>query len=114
MPVQSRRASRRSAPALLAALLVLLVPGSAQALTPDRTVTARPTAPATWAGAVATGQNQEFDPVTAQPCGKDPATYCDVTLVNVDPQGVYAQRPGGVEFITRGGPGAVDVDLFVY
>jgi hypothetical protein len=114
MPVASRRPFRASASALLCALVLLLLPQTAQALTPDRTVTATPAAPATWAGAVASGQNQAFDPATAQPCGKDAATYCDITLVNVDPQGVYAQRPGGVDFSTTGGPGAADLDLFVY
>ena len=67
MPVRSRRPSRRSASAVASVLVLLLVPQSAQALTPDRTVTATPTAPATWAGPVASGQNQEFDPATAQP-----------------------------------------------
>jgi hypothetical protein len=117
MPVRSRRPSRRSARPLLPALALLTAlgaPAAAVAATPDRTVTATPSAPATWQGPVASGQNRAFDPETPETCSKDPATYCDITLVNVDPQGVYQQRPGGVEFSTEGGPGAVDLDLFVY
>ena len=51
------------------------------ALTPDRSVTARPTAPATWHGAVATGQNQEFDEGTAAAVREGRRDVCDITLV---------------------------------
>ena len=80
---------------------------------PDRHRDARPP-PATWAGPVASGNNEAFDGGTGGPCSKQQATYCDITLVNADPQGFYATASGGVEFSTTGGPGAVDVDLYVY
>ena len=99
---------------VLALLLALPAQAAAQAPAPDRTVTATPTAAATWAGPVASGNNEAFDGGTGGPCSKQQATYCDITLVNADPQGFYATASGGVEFSTTGGPGAVDVDLYVY
>jgi hypothetical protein len=117
MPVRPHRPSERSARRalpLLAVLLALPAPAAAQAPAPDRTVTATPSAAAAWAGPVASGNNEGFDGGTGGPCSKQQATYCDITLVNVDPQGVYDRSSGGVEFSTTGGPGAVDVDLYVY
>ena len=86
----------------------------AASLAPDRTVTVTPTAPATWPGAVASGNNGNFDPGAAGPCDKTPANYCDITLVNVDPGDFYSRLAGGVEFSTGGAAPGTDLDLFVY
>jgi hypothetical protein len=82
----------------------------------DRSGTATPVAPFTWAGTVASGLNQQsFDP--ADPiatCGKTPANYCDITLVDVVPGSFYDTAAGGVEFSTGGAAPGTDLDLYVY
>jgi hypothetical protein len=83
-------------------------------LAPDRTGTVTPAAPFTWAGAVASGQNQSFDPDAAGPCGKTETDYCDITLVNARAGDFYDTSAGGVEFSTGGARPGTDVDLFVY
>jgi hypothetical protein len=91
-------------------------PAPAASLPFDRTGTATPDAPFTWTGPVTTAMNQDFDPGAAGPCGKDAATYCDITLVDVVPGDFFATSGGGVEFSTTGtAVGAPeDIDLFVY
>jgi hypothetical protein len=83
----------------------------AQAQSHDRTVEVTPAVPGTWQGPVASGQNETFDPTA---CSKDPATYCDITLVNVLPGDFYATSGGGVEFSTSGAVPGSDIDLEVY
>jgi hypothetical protein len=83
-------------------------------LTPDRSGTVTPDAPFTWAGTVASGQNQAFDPAEGGPCGKTADTYCDVTLVDVVPGDFYSRRGGGVEFSTGGARAGTDLDLYVF
>ncbi len=78
---------------------------------PDRSLTATPAAPATWTGPPFTAANTQFDPSTAEPCGKTAADYCDTTLVNVVPGDFYSAPGRGIEFRTRQ---AQDVDLWVY
>jgi len=91
------------------------VEAAAVALPFDRSVTATPEAPATWAGAVASGSNRTFDPGDPTSCGKDVANYCDITLVNVQPGDFYERTAGGgVEFSTGGAKPGTDLDLFVY
>ena len=68
---------------LAAAVAGSLALGSvAQAQMVDRSGEARPDAPFTWQGDVASGTNETFDPTA---CSKEPAKYCDITLVNVVP-----------------------------
>jgi hypothetical protein len=70
-----------------------------------------------WDGAMATGSNQNYVAASGAPCGKDPDTYCDTTLVNVDiPKSYWDTHGGGVEFTTSGySPSpASDFDLYVY
>jgi hypothetical protein len=83
-------------------------------LAPDRSGTVTPEAPFTWAGAVASGHNQSFDPAEAGPCGKTVADYCDITLVDVVPGNFYEAMRGGVEFSTGGARPGTDLDLFVF
>jgi hypothetical protein len=91
------------------------VEAAAVALPFDRTVTATPEAPASWDGAVASGQNRTFDPADPSACGKALANYCDITLVNVVPGDFYDRvAGGGVEFSTGGANPGTDLDLFVY
>jgi hypothetical protein len=109
------RSSRRRAALLgvflAAALVGLLATGSvAGAQVPDRSGEATPEAPFVWQGAVASGTNTTFDP---EACSKEPATYCDITLVNVVPGDFYETSGGGVEFSTDG-PDGQDLDLFVF
>jgi hypothetical protein len=81
----------------------------------DRAGTATPDAPFTWIGTVSSGLNQKFDP--ADPiaaCGKTPANYCDITLVDVVPGSFYDTVAGGVEFSTGGAAPGTDLDLYVY
>jgi hypothetical protein len=112
----SRDASRWSPRriALMGALLAtgVLAPAPvAGAQTPDRSVTATPEVPATWEGDVASGLNDSFDPTA---CSKEPATYCDITLVNVVPGDFYDVSGGGVEFSTSGAVPGSDMDVEVY
>jgi hypothetical protein len=81
----------------------------------DRSGTVTPSAPFTWAGTVATGQNVNYDgDDPANQCGKQVSNYCDITLVNVDPQNLYDTAVGGVQFSTTGTTPATDLDLYVY
>jgi hypothetical protein len=107
----SRRRAALVGVFLAAACVVLLTTvSSASAQVPDRSGEATPDAPFLWQGAVASGTNNTFDPTA---CSKEPATYCDITLVNVVPGDFYQTSGGGVEFSTDGPPGQ-DLDLFVY
>jgi hypothetical protein len=91
------------------------VDAAAVALPFDRSVTATPEAPATWDGAVASGLNQAFDRADPSTCGKTTATYCDITLVNVEPGDFYdTAADGGVEFATGAAKLDTDLDLYVY
>lgn len=110
------RSSRRRAALLgvflAAALVGLLAIGSvAGAQVPDRAGDVTPTAPFLWEGVVASGTNTTFD---ATACSKEPATYCDITLVNVVPGDFYETSGGGVEFSTSGANPGSDIDLFVF
>jgi hypothetical protein len=108
------RSPRLAAWAVAAALTALLAAPPGALAQPDREVTATPDTPATWQGAVAAGQNQSYDPQTGEPCGKELATYCDVTLVNADAGDFYETSGGGVEFSTGGAVAGTDIDLYVY
>jgi hypothetical protein len=79
----------------------------------DRQGTVTPTTPFTWTGPVATGHNEDYDPVSGQPCGKTVADYCDVTLVNVQAGNFFETSGGGVEFSIADTP-PNDFDLYVY
>jgi hypothetical protein len=93
-------------------VLLLLLPAAAAAVPPpDRTGVVTPEAPFTWTGPTATGTNQTFDPITAEPCGKEVANYCDVTLISVEPGDFYTVPGRGISFATRQ---QQDIDLFVY
>ena len=73
MPIGSHHRPRVRAPralAILALLVPLAVPASALAATPS-SGTVTPTAPFTWQGPVATGQNQAYDPGTGEPLWAD-------------------------------------------
>jgi hypothetical protein len=81
----------------------------------DRSATATPESPFTWAGTVHTGTNTTFDP--ADPiatCGKEAANYCDITLVDAAAGSFYDTAAGGVEFSTHGTTPGSDLDLYVY
>src|SRR5918998_1762214 len=95
------------------ALLVLmtLAPPALAAPPPDRMGTVTPAAAFAWTGPTTTAANTSFDPETAEPCGKLPTNYCDVTLVNVVPGDFYSAPGRGISFSTRQ---QQDVDLFVY
>jgi hypothetical protein len=98
---------------LATAVAVLALAPSAMAA--DREGTATPDTPFTWEGVSAVGHNEGYDGVTAEPCGKTVADYCDETLVNADAGDFYETSGGGVEFAI----GAYDVpdsdfDLYVY
>src|SRR4051794_17034263 len=84
------------------------------AVAPDRTGVVTPEAPFGWTGAVATAQNQAFDPADPSTCGKDARNYCDITLVEVQPGDFFAHFGGGVEFSTDGAASGTDLDLYVY
>jgi hypothetical protein len=83
-------------------------------LAPDRTGALTPAAPLTWAGAVATATNRTFQPLAPGTCNKAPATYCDITLVDVQPGDFYSEPGRGVQFSTAGANPGTDLDLFVY
>ncbi|HWT23811.1 MAG TPA: sialidase family protein [Solirubrobacteraceae bacterium] len=123
--------------ALLASLVLALVPATAGAvippqppageeeggeeqqpidavLVPDRTGAVTPAVPLTWAGAVASGTNQTFDPLAPNTCAKAPETYCDITLVDVQPGDFYSARGRGVQFSIGGATPGTDLDLYVY
>jgi hypothetical protein len=107
----SRRCAALLGVSLAAGVLVSLAGAAvAAAAPPDRVGVVTPDAPFLWQGDVASGTNQTFDPAQ---CSKEPATYCDITLVNVVPGDFYDISGGGVEFSTRGVPGN-DLDLFVF
>jgi hypothetical protein len=110
------RSSRRHAALLgvflAAALIGLLAVGSAaSAQVPDRSGEVTPDVPFLWQGAVASGTNETFDPTA---CSKEPATYCDITLVNVVPGDFYETSAGGVEFSSSGATPGSDIDLLVF
>src|SRR5688572_10953530 len=128
----AHRAPRRLVVALSAVTLLLALSGTARAVgppfgedeggasaasvlvAPDRTGVATPEAPFTWAGAVATGLNQSFDPAAPDTCGKAVENYCDVTLIDVQPGDLYSRFAGGIEFSIGGAAPGTDLDLFVY
>jgi hypothetical protein len=91
--------------------LAVAAPASAQ---PAHSGTVTPTAPFTWQGPVASGQNQSYDPGTGEPCGQTAADFCDTALVLVDPGDFFATHGGGVEFSTSGAAAGSDMDLYVY
>src|SRR3954471_23975313 len=110
MHIGSTRASRV---AMLVALSTLFWAPAARGATPaSGTVT--PSAPFSWAGPVASGQNQDYDAGTGEPCGQAPADFCDRVLVRVDPGNFFDTNGGGVEFSTSGAAAGSDMDLFVY
>ena len=88
-------------------------PAAAVVLPPDRSSAVTPAAPLPWAGAVASGTNRAFNPV-APVCTKTPETYCDITLVDVQPGDLYTRAAGGAEFTTAGAAPGTDIDLYVY
>jgi hypothetical protein len=108
-----RRAAMRGLVAAVAVTVPLALPAVASAQ-PDRTGVATPDAPFAWAGAVASGQNQDYDAATGEPCGKTADTYCDVTLVDVQAGDFFETSGGGVEFSTGGAAAGTDIDLYVY
>jgi hypothetical protein len=133
-PVPARRLTALMGVAVVGAVIVLLIVAAAAAaveppsledegpgeapvgvqVAPDRTGEVTPAAPFTWAGTVASGQNQTFDPGVAGPCGKTVDDFCDITLVNVVAGDFFATSGGGVEFATGGAAPGTDLDLFVY
>jgi hypothetical protein len=66
----------------LAVLASLALAASAQAA-PDRSFTLTPGTAAEWDGPVQPAANGNYDSASGTPCGKDPDTYCDTTLLNV-------------------------------
>jgi hypothetical protein len=98
--------------ALVVFAVLLGAPAARGATPPSGTVT--PTAPFIWAGPVASGQNQAYDPGTGEPCGQTAADFCDRVLVNVAAGDFYATNGGGVEFSTGGAAPGSDMDLYVY
>ena len=88
-------------------------PAAPVVLPPDRTGAVTPAAPLPWGGAVASGTNRTFDPA-APVCTKTPETYCDITLIDVQPGDLYSVAAGGVEFTTGGANPGTDIDLYVY
>src|SRR6185503_3470103 len=88
-------------------------PTAGVVLPPDRSGAVIPAAPLPWAGAVASGTNRTFNPV-APVCTKTPETYCDITLVDVQPGDLYTRAAGGAEFSTAGAAPGTDIDLYVY
>ena len=108
----SRRRAAWLAVFLAASLAGLLAVGSvALAQVPDRSGEVTPDAPFLWEGSVASGTNETFDPTA---CSKEPATYCDITLVNVVPGDFYETSAGGVEFSSSGATPGSDIDLLVF
>jgi hypothetical protein len=99
---------------VILALSVPLVAPAAAPAAPARTGTVTPTAPFTWQGPVASGQNQGYDAVSGEPCGQTLADFCDATLVLVAPGNFFASNGGGVEFSTSGAVPGSDMDLYVY
>jgi len=94
-----------------AALLVLMAiaPPAVAAPPPDRTGTVTPQAVFEWTGPTTTASNQTFDPEIAEPCGKLPSNYCDVTLVNVVPGDFYSLPGRGISFSTQACPAPITI-----
>ena len=67
---------------VLVALAMLAAPALAQAA-PDRSFTLTPGTAAEWDGPVQAASNNMYDSASGSPCGKDPDTYCDTTLLSV-------------------------------
>jgi hypothetical protein len=82
-------------------------------LVPDRSGVVAPGAPFAWTGAVATARNVAFNAAEPGSCGKAPETYCDITLVEIQP-GAGVTRGQGVAFTTGGAAPGTDLDLYVY
>src|SRR4051812_7892856 len=110
MHIGSARASRVATLVALSALV--WAPAARGATPPSGTVT--PSAPFTWAGPVASGQNQDYDPGTGEPCGQTANDFCDRVLVRVDAGDFFNTSGGGVEFSISGAVAGSDMDLYVY
>ena len=108
IPIRSRCAA-----ALGATLFALAVPAAAPAATPP-SGTVTPAAPFTWTGPVASGQNQDYDPQSGEPCGQTTADFCDRVLVRIDAGNFFDSNGGGVEFSIGGAVAGSDMDLYIY
>jgi uncharacterized repeat protein (TIGR01451 family) len=98
-------------------VLSILLSASIARAAPDRTGTVTPSSPFTWDGALASGANVTYSSQTGEPCGKTPADYCDVTLLNVNVDPSYWTTHGGGVQISIGNyrpDTASDFDLYVY
>ena len=103
--------------ALALASLLLFVSAVPALAAPDRSFTLAPGVPAEWDGPVQTAANQTYDSPSGTPCGKDPDTYCDTTLLNVgDRSGDFYKTHQSTLTVTATNftVPANDYDVYVY
>ena len=103
----------------LSLLPIVALQGVASAHIPEREGQVTPDEPFTWEGPTATGENQDYDADSGEPCGHEVENQCDTTLLNVavDPS-YWGAREGGLtvaidNYFGVSGP-ASDFDLYIY
>ncbi|HEX2031312.1 MAG TPA: hypothetical protein VHL78_07940 [Actinomycetota bacterium] len=91
------------------ALFLPLVPAAVAQAAPDHNVTlTEESGPQSWDGAAASGENQDYDAASGEPCNETPEGYCEQALVHVN-----TAEPVAIEVSLADDP-INDFDLYIY